>query len=133
MCLPAPVGGPYLAPRERGASPRDEGEHMEPQTEATDVAAPVVQVPTAMPMGHELSGGGIDTVGGAPIASSGRRLGAYCLEFVLMIVTLGIGWTIWSIVLWGQGQSPAKKVLGLRVVKLQTGKAATRGTMFLRE
>lgn len=50
-----------------------------------------------------------------------------------MTVTLGIGWLIWTCVIAGSGQTPAKRVLGMRVVKLRTGKAASWGEMFVRE
>ena len=38
------------------------------------------------------------------------------LDILLAIVTLGIGWLIWDIVLWQQSTSPAKKMLNLRIV-----------------
>ena len=38
-----------------------------------------------------------------------HRLGAYALDFALAICTCGIGWLIWSIVVWGQGQTPGKQ------------------------
>ena len=37
------------------------------------------------------------------------RLGAYLLEQLLFLVTLGIGWIIWALTLGGKGQTPAKK------------------------
>jgi uncharacterized RDD family membrane protein YckC len=70
---------------------------------------------------------------GLNLATPARRLGQHLLEFVLIIVTLVIGWIIWSLVIWGDGQTPAMQILKLRVVQLETGKAATWGTMFLRE
>jgi uncharacterized RDD family membrane protein YckC len=73
------------------------------------------------------------TAGGAPLSSSGRRLGAYLLDVLLAMVTLIIGWLIWSLILWAQGQSPAKSLLGMRCVRPDTGRAATWGTMALRE
>lgn len=66
----------------------------------------------------------------APVA---RRFGEAVLEAVLMVVTLFIGWVIWACVVFARGQTPAKQVLGLRVVKRSTGQAAGWGTMFLRE
>jgi len=65
--------------------------------------------------------------------SNGRRILAYLLEGVLLVVTLFIGWLVWSMILWGEGQSPAKKLMGMRCVKVDTGQPATWGTMFLRE
>jgi uncharacterized RDD family membrane protein YckC len=37
------------------------------------------------------------------------------LDAVLLFVTLGIGWVIWSLFTWKNGQSPAKKILKIRV------------------
>ncbi|MGI9033485.1 MAG: RDD family protein [Acidimicrobiales bacterium] len=70
---------------------------------------------------------------GAPLASSGKRFGAYLLDGLLALVTLFIGWIIWSVITWGKGQTPAKSLLGMRVVRTDTGRAASRGTMALRE
>lgn len=64
---------------------------------------------------------------------NGVRFGALLLDALLMIVTCFIGWLIWSIVLWGQSTSPAKKMLGLQIVDLQTGAPATMQQMLLRE
>ena len=73
------------------------------------------------------------TCGGAPLSSPGRRLGAYSLDVLLLFVTLFVGWMIWSLVLWAQGQSPGKQLLGLRCVRTDSGRAAGWGTMCLRE
>jgi uncharacterized RDD family membrane protein YckC len=70
---------------------------------------------------------------GAPLSSAGKRFGAYLLEALLYIVTLGIGWLIWSLIIWGNGQTPAKALLKMRVVRTDTGQVATWGTMALRE
>jgi uncharacterized RDD family membrane protein YckC len=52
---------------------------------------------------------------------------------LLAIVTCGIGWLIWSIVLWQQSTSPAKKMLKLKIVDFNTGAPATMTQMLLRE
>ncbi|MGA0863967.1 MAG: RDD family protein [Ilumatobacteraceae bacterium] len=72
---------------------------------------------------------------GGPVTpcDNGVRFGAFALDVLLAIVTCGIGWLIWSIVLWQQSTSPAKKMLGLRVVDLSTGAPATMQQMLLRE
>ena len=92
------------------------------QPPAPAPAPPAFTAPTAvsLPPGVELS---------PPM----RRLGAYLLDVLLGIVTLFIGWLIWSIVIWKNGQSPAKSILKMRVIKIATGQHATRGTMALRE
>jgi uncharacterized RDD family membrane protein YckC len=79
------------------------------------------------------AGNGTWLVSGAPISTSGKRLGAYFLDVILALVTLGIGWFIWSLVVWSKGQTPAKSLLGMRCVRTDTGRAATWGTMALRE
>ena len=73
------------------------------------------------------------TGGSVTPCDNGVRFGAFALDIVLFIVTCGIGWFIWSIVLWQQSTSTAKKMLGLRVVDLATGAPATMQQMLLRE
>lgn len=66
-------------------------------------------------------------------ASFQHRLGAIVLDAVLMVVTLGIGWLIWSLVIWSEGQTPAKKILKLRTINYTNGLPATWGHMGIRE
>lgn len=66
-------------------------------------------------------------------ASFQHRLGAYVLDCVLAVLTLGIGWMIWALVVWGEGQTPAKKILKLRTMNADTGTPASWGHMGLRE
>ena len=54
---------------------------------------------------------------GVTISSAGKRLGAYLFEVVLCTVTLVIGWMIWSLIVFGKGQTPAKQLLGMKVVQ----------------
>ena len=68
-----------------------------------------------------------------PLTSKGKRFGGWLLDGLLVLVTLVIGWLIWSIVIWERGQSPAKSILGMRVMRLDTGRPAGRGQMALRE
>jgi uncharacterized RDD family membrane protein YckC len=67
------------------------------------------------------------------LASKGKRFGGLLLDAVLMVVTLFIGWVIWWIILWKQGQSPAKSILKMRVYKLSEGRAANVSEMAIRE
>ena len=67
---------------------------------------------------------------GVAVASPWLRLGSYLLEGVLMAVTLGIGWVIWAFTTGPFGQTPAKKLLGLRVIRADTGQPSTLGHMF---
>ena len=73
--------------------------------------------------------------GSAPyqLTEKSRRFIAMLLEAVLVIVTLVIGWLIWSVILWQKGQSPAKSIMKMRVIKLDQGRAANIGEMALRE
>ena len=68
-----------------------------------------------------------------PKASIQHRLGAYLLEGVLFFVTLGIGYFIWFFIILGQGQTPGKQILKLRVYDATTGSPARWGHMFIRE
>jgi len=79
------------------------------------------------PIPSENSGGGFR------YASFQHRLGAIALDTVLSVLTLGIGWLIWSFIVWGEGQTPAKKILKLRTRHFETGAVATWGHMAVRE
>ena len=67
------------------------------------------------------------------LATPRARLGSHLLEALLAIVTLGIGWLIWSFVIWGQGTTPGHKILKQYIVSEKTGKEFTWGQMFVRE
>ncbi|MCY3631773.1 MAG: RDD family protein [bacterium] len=66
------------------------------------------------------------------LASKGRRFGAYLLEIPLVFVTLGIGYLVWMLIVWARGQTPAKQVLRMRVVRLEERRAAHWGWMAMR-
>ena len=70
---------------------------------------------------------------GARPASMGRVAAAYALAVLLFIVTLGVGYLVWSVVTWGEGQTPAQRILGLRCWRPETGHVANRGRMALRQ
>jgi uncharacterized RDD family membrane protein YckC len=70
---------------------------------------------------------------GTQLASHGRRIGAWFLAFPLFLVTLGIGYIIWGLVVWGRGQTPTYQVLGMRCWRPETNRVATWGWMALRE
>lgn len=67
------------------------------------------------------------------LASFQHRLGAISLDFALACLTLGIGWFIWSLVVWGKGQTPGKQILKIRVFAADTQRPATWGHMAVRE
>lgn len=101
----------------------------------TEAAAPPPPAPTVPPVPQVQLTPGFETrlIGGLPVSSAGKRLGAYLLDGVLLLVTLGIGWVIWSVIVWSKGQTPAKALMGMRCVRTDTGRSATWGTMALRE
>jgi len=68
---------------------------------------------------------------GTQVASVGIRVGAFFLSGLLSLVTLGIGYMIWGIITWANGQTPTQQVLGIRCWKPQEGVTANWGTMFL--
>lgn len=70
---------------------------------------------------------------GTQLASTGRRIGASFLSILLATVTLGIGYLIWGLVVWGRGQTPALQVLGMRVWGPDDRRSAGFGYMALRE
>jgi len=70
---------------------------------------------------------------GTELASVGRRIGAYFLAIPLAVVTLGIGYIIWGLIVWGNGQTPALQVLGMRVWRPETNRVAGFWHMALRE
>ena len=70
---------------------------------------------------------------GTELASVGRRIGAYFLAIPLVIVTLGIGYIIWGLIVWGNGQTPALQVLGMRCWRPETNRVAGFWYMALRE
>ena len=48
-------------------------------------------------------------------------------------MTLGIGYLIWGLIVWGRGQTPALQVLGMRCWRPETRCVPGWGTMALRE
>ena len=69
---------------------------------------------------------------GTVLSSLGKRLGGSILTFVLIVVTLGIGYLIWAAIAYGKGQTPAKQILKMYVIDIETGLPATWGKMFIR-
>ncbi|MEO8456514.1 MAG: RDD family protein [Chloroflexota bacterium] len=59
------------------------------------------------------------------------RLGAFVIDLALIAVTLVVGWLIWYSVTAREGQSPGKRMLGLRVIN-RDGTLAQPGKMWLR-
>jgi uncharacterized RDD family membrane protein YckC len=91
---------------------------------------PAVAVPQGMYV-DQMSG--LLLPDGTELASVGRRIGAYFLAIPLWIVTLGIGYIIWGLIAWGNGQTPALQVLGMRCWRPETNRVAGFWFMALRE
>ena len=70
---------------------------------------------------------------GTALAGVGRRIGAYFLAIPLFIVTLGIGYLVWGLILWSRGQTPTCQVLDMRIWRPETGRVAGWWWMALRE
>jgi len=68
-----------------------------------------------------------------PVAPIWSRVGEVGLEVVLMACTFGFGWVGWWIVVWADGQTPAKVVLHLHVVNADDGRVTSFGRMAVRE
>jgi uncharacterized RDD family membrane protein YckC len=92
------------------------------------------QYPDVVPQGMYFDRpSGLNVPDGTQLASVGRRIGAYFLALPLFIATLGIGYIVWGLVVWGRGQTPALQVLGMRVWRPETNKVAGFWFMALRE
>ncbi len=111
---PPPQGAPSYPPPPAGAPPYGYGQG----------------VPPGMYFDPE---SGLTLPAGTQLAPVGRRIGAWFLSILLAIVTLGIGWIIWGLIVWGRGQTPALQVLGMRVWRPTTQSKASWGYMALRE
>lgn len=96
--------------------------------------SPPSQLPDASSAGPQSPGGLQAPASTTPeLSSVGKRFGAFCLDVLLSIVTLGIGWLVWLFVIMGRGQTPAKQLLHMRVVRADDGGAVSYGKMFVRE
>ncbi len=73
----------------------------------------------------------LDPKGTVVMASKASRLGAWIVNILLFILTLGVGWIIWWFIVAPRGQNPGKAVIGLRVIRAD-GRAASGGWMFVR-
>lgn len=102
------------------------------------VSAPTPTPAATAPVPYGATGFPAPGFPGVPVPSAvvpstpGRRLGALLLDLLLIFVTLSIGWLVWMMISWSKGASPAQSLLGMRVVDLRTGRAATWGGMFVR-
>ena len=70
---------------------------------------------------------------GVELASVGRRIASWFLAIPLFIVTLGIGYFIWSLVVWARGQTPALQLLNMRCWRPADGRPSGFWWMVMRE
>jgi hypothetical protein len=64
----------------------------------------------------------VPMAGHQPAASLGKRIEALALTLLLFVVTLGVGWLVWSVLEWRNGRTPSYRRLGLRVVRASDGR-----------
>ncbi|HWF15977.1 MAG TPA: RDD family protein [Acidimicrobiales bacterium] len=76
---------------------------------------------------------GLNLPDGTALAPIGRRIGSWFLAIPLALVTLGIGYVIWGLIIWPRGQTPTQQVLGMRTWQPETGRHAGFWRMALRE
>lgn len=50
-------------------------------------------------------------------ATQGRRLAGYVADWVIALLTFGVGWLIWFLLVAPRGQSPGKQLLGMYVIR----------------
>ncbi len=78
---------------------------------------------------------GLDPVNGLPIgvkvASPWLRLAGYLLDGILVTATFGIGWLIWAAFIVGEGQTPAKRLLRMRVIHKDSLRPVGWGRMLI--
>lgn len=67
-----------------------------------------------------------------PLASRGKRIGAAALDALFLFVTCYIGWIVWNLIVWKDGQSPGKQLLKLRVYGTELKRPANWAHMAIR-
>lgn len=65
-------------------------------------------------------------------ATRWARLGAFALDYLIIWLSIGVGWLIWLAIVAPRGQSPGKSLLGLHILRT-TGEQASTGQVWLRE
>jgi uncharacterized RDD family membrane protein YckC len=122
------------APQDRAANPPPAAGYA-PPTQAPAPAYGLGQpAATAVATGLYFDqASGLNLPQGVELASVGRRIGAFFLAIPLAIVTLGIGYVIWGLIVWGSGTTPALQVLGMRCWRPETGQVPGWWWMALRE
>jgi uncharacterized RDD family membrane protein YckC len=134
---PPDAGQPNMPPPPQEAQPNMGG--PPPQAGYYPPAPPVPASAYGQPAYTTIPGmyfdqaSGLQLPNGVELASVGRRIGSWFLAIPLVIVTLGIGYIIWGLIVWANGQTPALQVLGMRCWRTETNRVAGWGYMALRE
>jgi hypothetical protein len=68
----------------------------------------------------------------APAASFVARVQSLALTIALVVVTLGVGWMVWSVLEWRHGRTASYRLTGLRVVRRSTGTPIGLGRSLVR-
>lgn len=126
-----PPGQPYQPPPSEGYQWSGPAETARPPGQPIDAAplSPYGATPHSDGYGVRLS---FALPPGTELASVGRRIGGYFMELLLAIVTLVIGYIVWSLIVWARGQTPGKQVLGMYCYRPSTARTAGWGYMLLR-
>ena len=69
---------------------------------------------------------------GVKVAGIGQRVAAYLLDIFLFFATLIIGYIIWWLFTVSRGQTPGKRLVGIRVMRID-GTSSRWGWTFIRE
>jgi uncharacterized RDD family membrane protein YckC len=124
-----PVAGASAPGQGFAAAPTATRTPVVPRAPVASAAVPVRYQPVAAApvVGNERVPAGI------ALTNPWARLGSWLIDVLLLIVTLFVGWLVWTLIVWSKGQTPGKQICGQRVVMKSTGRAATWGEMALRD
>ncbi|MCY4615986.1 MAG: RDD family protein [Chloroflexi bacterium] len=65
-------------------------------------------------------------------ATQGRRLAGYIVDSIIVVLTFGVGWLVWLLLVAPRGQSPGKQLLGMYIMRAD-GTRAGGGYTWVRE
>lgn len=116
--VPPPPGGQTQPPPPSVVATSSSALQARPQAGVAPVHVATLHLDFQLPAGLRLS-------------SVGKKLLSYLLEVVLATITLGIGWLVWAAIVAAKGQTPARQLLGMRVVSVHDGRPLSWGQMVL--
>lgn len=67
------------------------------------------------------------------LAQPSRRLAGFVVDLLLFLLTLGIGWIVWSVFEARSSRTPGMRLLGERVVDVRSGETVGGGRMAVRQ